>query len=198
MTNLYFLPNGNAQICWLQREIENFIRHQPKLVWFFPLWEQHGSNMNTRLLGWLVFFSLVYFNFVFCTSVESFVENTFCTLKNPLSPSFFLKNKNKNHYSVATSQLLFQLGCFKVQVSLIWKSLGFQFSPYNYLQKMEVYSHKSPCPKREKNCSPSFHSPFILLQSIIDCYVGPIPSISTFFLLLKFHQKVKFKLKNSM
>jgi hypothetical protein len=30
------------------------------------------------------------------------------------------------------------------------KSLGFQFSPYNYIQKMEVYSHKSPCPKRGK------------------------------------------------
>lgn len=95
MTNLYFLPNGNAQICWLQREIEIFIRHQPKLAWFFPLWEEHGSNFNTKLPGWLVFFALVYFNFLFCTSVESFVENTFCTLKNPFSPSFLSKIKIK-------------------------------------------------------------------------------------------------------
>jgi hypothetical protein len=147
MTNLYFLPNGNAWICWLQREIEIFIRHQPKLVWFFPLWE---STVPTWTLDWPVFFSLVYFNFVLCTSVESFVENTFCTLKKSIFPKFFLKNKNKNHYLVATSQLLFQLGCFKVQVFLIWKSLGFQFSPFNYIQKMEVYPHKSPCPKRDK------------------------------------------------
>jgi hypothetical protein len=195
MTNLYFLPNGNAQICWLQREIKIFIRHQPKLAWFFPLWEEHGSNLNTRLTS--VFLSCL---FQFCVLHKCWIfrgEHILHTKKS-IFPKFFLKNKNKNHYLVATSQLLFQLGCFKVQVFIIWKSLGFQFSPFNYIQRMEVYSHKSPCPKREKNCSPSFHSPFILLQSIIYCYVWPIPSTSTFILLVKFHQKVKFKSKISM
>jgi len=110
---------------------------------------------NTRLLGWLVFFSLVYFNFVFFAQVLNLSWRThFCTLKKSIFPKFFLKNKNKTRYLVATSQLLFQLGCFKVQVSLIWKSLGFHYSPYNYIQKMEVCLHKSACPKREKNLQP--------------------------------------------
>ncbi len=79
-------------------------------------------------LVWLVFFSLVYFNFVFFAQVLNLSWRThFCTLKTSIFPKFFLKHKNekKNRYLVGTSQLLFQLGCFKVQVSLIWKSLGF-------------------------------------------------------------------------